>query len=172
VARTERRLVLVRHAKSDWPEGVADHERPLADRGRRDAAALGRWLRDAGVAPDQVVVSTARRTRQTWELAGESLGAISRVVLDDRVYAAETDDLLAVVRGTAPQVASLVVVGHSPGTEQLALLLDDGSGYRPDAQRLVLKFPTSGVAVLDVPVVWSGVGEGSCRLALVAAPRG
>lgn len=172
MARTSRRLVLVRHAKSDWPEGVADHERPLGDRGRRDAGALGRWLRDAGVTPDLVVVSTARRTRQTWERAADAIGSPGRVVLDDRVYAAEVDDLLAVVRGTPPEVATLVVVGHSPGTERLAMLLDDGSGYEGDSVRLAARFPTSGVAVLDVPVPWSGVGEGSARLAVVAAPRG
>ena len=66
-----RRLVLLRHAKSDWPDDVPDHERPLARRGRRDAPAAGRWLRKSGYVPDLVLCSTARRARETWQLAEE-----------------------------------------------------------------------------------------------------
>jgi phosphohistidine phosphatase len=167
-----RRLVIARHAKSDWPEGVADHERPLAARGRRDAKALGSWLRAAGLVPDLVVVSTAQRTRETWELAGDALGVSSRVTLDDRVYAAAVDDLLSVVKGAPASVATMVLVGHNPGVEELAILLDDEKGFEADAARLRTKFPTNGVAILDVPNPWARTGKGSCRLVLVAAPRG
>jgi phosphohistidine phosphatase len=170
--RASRRLVLVRHAKSDWPEGVPDHDRPLSDRGRRDAGALGRWLRDTGLAPDLVVVSTARRARQTWERAAEAVGSPGEVRLDDRVYGADEDDLLAVLRGTPAAVGTLAVVGHSPGTERVALRLDDGTGYARDAARLRAKLPTTGVAVLDVGPDWGEVGPRSCRLVVVAAPRG
>ncbi|WP_443080564.1 SixA phosphatase family protein [Streptomyces sp. PTD5-9] len=69
----ERRLIVLRHAKSAWPEGVPDHERPLAGRGRRDAPAAGRRLYEAGYTPDLVVCSTARRTRETWDLAAAEL---------------------------------------------------------------------------------------------------
>jgi phosphohistidine phosphatase SixA len=69
-----RRLVLLRHAKSDWPD-VADQDRPLAKRGRRDAPAVGRWLGQSGYAPDAVICSTALRARETWELASAGLRA-------------------------------------------------------------------------------------------------
>ncbi|HXT88463.1 MAG TPA: histidine phosphatase family protein, partial [Trebonia sp.] len=68
----DRRLLLLRHAKSDWPD-VADHERPLAKRGRRDAPVVGRWLRTSGYLPDAVICSTAARARQTWELVSAEL---------------------------------------------------------------------------------------------------
>jgi phosphohistidine phosphatase len=171
VSHVARRLVIVRHAKSDWPEGVADHERPLAPRGRRDAKALGTWLRAAGVVPDLVVVSTAQRARETWELAGDTLGAASRVALDDRVYAASVDELLSVVKGAPSSVGTMVLVGHNPGAEELAMLLDDGRGFDADASRLRTKFPTNGVAILDVPSAWARTGKASCRLVLVATPR-
>lgn len=83
-----RRLVVLRHAKSAWPDGVADHERPLAPRGRRDAPAAGRWLREAGCVPDLVVCSTAGRTRQTWDLVSDELDATMPVTHDARLYRA------------------------------------------------------------------------------------
>lgn len=172
MTRVARRLIIVRHAKSDWPEGVPDHERPLAARGRRDAKALGAWLQAAGVTPDLVVVSTAQRTRETWELAGDTLGAASRVTLDDRVYAASVEELLSVVKGAPSSVATMVLVGHNPGAEELAMLLEDGKGFEGDAMRLRTKFPTNAVAILDVPTPWSRTAKGSCRLTMVATPRG
>ena len=76
-----RRLILLRHAKSAWPEDVPDHERPLAPRGRRAALAAGGWLRKADDAPDRVPCSTARRARETWQLAEQKLGAHRRPFL-------------------------------------------------------------------------------------------
>ncbi len=168
-----RRLVTLRHAKSDWPEGVADGDRPLADRGRRDAVAVGQWLHAAGIRPDVVVVSPARRARDTWSLAAESLGAPAHVSVDERVYAASTDDLLTVVRATDDSVQTLLLVGHAPSMEQLVLVLQDGAGFAGDLARLSAKYPTSGLAVLDVPVAtWSEVDEGGARLVAFATPRG
>ncbi|MFK0293496.1 SixA phosphatase family protein [Streptomyces sp. NPDC090442] len=68
------RLIVLRHAKSAWPEGVPDHERPLAGRGRRDAPAAGRWLWQQHCAPDVVLCSTSRRTRETWARVAGELG--------------------------------------------------------------------------------------------------
>ena len=77
--------MLLRHAKSAWPD-VADHERPLARRGRKDAPVAGRWLRAAGLVPDRVVCSTAKRARQTWQLAAAELEASPAVSFDRQVY--------------------------------------------------------------------------------------
>src|ERR1700735_1567796 len=89
-----RRLILLRHAKSAWPDDVPDHDRPLASRGRRDAPAAGRWLRKSGYVPDRVLCSTARRTRETWQLVEEELGAHPQTVFEDRVYGASSAELL------------------------------------------------------------------------------
>ncbi len=168
-----RRLVVLRHAKSDWPEAVADVDRPLAERGRRDAAAVGQWLRDAGIRPDLVVVSPAQRARDTWALAAESLGAPSHVVVDDRVYGASAAELLELIRGTDDAVRTLVLVGHAPSVEHLTHMLQDGNGFPGDLARLTAKYPTSGLAVLDVPAdSWGSVEEGAARLAVFATPRG
>jgi len=88
-----RRLVLLRHAKSDWPD-VPDRDRPLAKRGRRDAPRIGRWLREQGYQPDVVVVSAATRTRQTWDLVAPELGGSPAVHFEPRAYAASALTLL------------------------------------------------------------------------------
>src|SRR6266508_2923118 len=86
---SERTLLVLRHAKSDWPDGVPDAERPLAGRGRREAPLVGRWLRESGHIPDLVVCSPALRARQTWELVAGELGEAGEapeVRFDERVY--------------------------------------------------------------------------------------
>lgn len=88
-----RKLVLLRHAKSAWPE-VPDHERPLARRGQRDAPVMGRWLRTTGYLPDQVLCSTARRARDTWQLAQTTLGVTAPVSFDRGLYQASAGQLL------------------------------------------------------------------------------
>ena len=108
-----RRLVLLRHAKSAWPD-VPDIERPLGKRGQRDAPRAGRWLRQAGYLLDLVVCSTARRTRETWQLAVAELGASPPVRFEPRVYGAGTAELLDLIRETPDEVETLQVVGHEP----------------------------------------------------------
>src|SRR5260370_40026330 len=88
-----QRLILLRHAKSAWPD-VPDHERPLAGRGRRAAPTAGRWLREAGFVPDRVLCSTAPRARETWQLAEEELGAHPPTPFEDRGYGASAPELL------------------------------------------------------------------------------
>ncbi|MET9854542.1 histidine phosphatase family protein [Streptomyces sp. NPDC006450] len=168
------RLVLLRHAKSAWPD-VADHERPLGPRGLRDAPAAGRWLRDAGCSPSLVICSTARRTRETWALAAGQLGAEIPVRFDERVYAAEPEDLLEVVSEVPEEVRTLLLVGHNPGLEDLALSLARKAVAAAEAEareRLSRKFPTSAIAVLTCPGSWQELAPGSARLTDFAVPRG
>src|SRR5215831_7790661 len=115
VAMTEsgRKLVLLRHAKSAWPD-VPDHDRPLAGRGRRNAPVMGRWLRTNGYVPDRVLCSTARRARETWRLAEEGLAAAPPVSFERRVYQASAVQLLDLVRGVPSAVTTLLIVGHDP----------------------------------------------------------
>jgi phosphohistidine phosphatase len=115
----ERRLIVLRHAKSLWPDGVADHERPLAERGRREAPVAGRWLRDQVGRIDLTVCSSATRARQTWELVAAELDTAPEVRVEDRLYDASTRDLLAVARQLPPTAESVLFVGHNPGLEDL-----------------------------------------------------
>ena len=177
------KLVLVRHAKSAWPD-VPDHERPLAPRGRRDAPAVGHWLLLAGHVPDQVLCSTARRARETWQLAQSGIGSTVPVRFEDRVYQATAAGLLDAIRQTPAEVATLLVVGHDPAIPELALLLasqaaDAGQAGAPaepqersaPRERIRNKFPTAAVAVLDFArTTWPQLGPGQALLAFVT-PR-
>jgi len=176
-----RRLVLLRHAKSAWPD-VPDRERPLARRGQRDAPVMGRWLRGAGLVPDLVVCSTARRARETWQLVQPGLGAAPPVRFDERVYQASAAQLLALIRREPPAVKTLLVVGHDPAVPGLALALagtspDDRTGAGAGAVpagvpgRMRVKFPTSAVAVFACAGSWDALGPGSARLACFVTPR-
>ena len=157
-----RRLVLLRHAKSDWPD-VADHERPLAKRGRRDAPLVGRWLAGAGYVPDAVVCSTAARARETWQLASAGLAAAAPgtavpVRYEPRVYEGSVLGLLMLVREFDPGWRTALIVGHNPGLAELTAGLAG-----PDAE-LPTGYPTAFVAVLGLPGPWAEVAPGEARL--------
>src|SRR5262249_47187685 len=154
--------VVLRHAKSDWPAGVADEDRPLGRRGVRDAAAAGRWLVEHDAVPDLVWCSPARRTRQTWdELAAElGKGAGPGVRFDPRGYEASRVALLAVVRDTPAQVGRVLLVGHNPGVQELVMALARAGS--DDARALAAaKYPTSALAVLELSGPWGDVEPGS-----------
>ncbi|MGW7406614.1 SixA phosphatase family protein [Streptomyces sp. NPDC054833] len=167
-----RRLVVLRHAKSAWPEGVPDHQRPLAPRGRRDAPAAGRALVEADCLPDLALCSTAVRARQTWELASDQWGTPPPVRHDRRLYAAGAEDLLDVVREVPPEVETLLLVGHNPGLEELVLDLA-GDGLDDALDQVRAKFPTSAIAVLAWHGTgWEALGPGTALLTSVIVPRG
>ncbi|MGO4754098.1 histidine phosphatase family protein, partial [Streptomyces sp. 2MCAF27] len=109
-----RRIVLLRHAKADWPQ-VSDHERPLAERGRQDAPLAGHWLVEAGIAPELTLCSTAVRTRETWKLVVHELPQRPKTVYEERLYEASLGELLALLNETPDDVSELLVVGHNPG---------------------------------------------------------
>ena len=177
-----RKLVLVRHAKSAWPD-VPDHERPLARRGLRDAPAMGRWLRRAGCVPDLVWCSTARRAEQTWQLAAAELPASPPARPDDRIYQASAAGLLDLIRLAGPAAMTVLVVGHEPAVRELALMLaapaaeagqaGSGGGPAPSGPlaRMTAKFPTAAVAVLEFTGTWPLLGPGQARLDQFVIPR-
>ena len=163
-----RKLVLLRHAKSDWPD-VADHDRPLAKRGRRDAPVVGRWIGAAGYAPDAVVCSTARRARETWELVSTGLtvaapGVLPAVRYEPRVYDATVLGLLMLVREFDAAWRTALVVGHNPGIAELTAGLASPESPPPQA------FPTAAVAVLGLPGSWAEAGPGEARLLAFTVP--
>jgi phosphohistidine phosphatase len=168
-----RRLILLRHAKSAWPEGVPDHDRPLAPRGRRDAPAAGRWLHKLGYMPDRVVCSTARRARETCQLAEENLGAHPATVFEDRVYGASTADLLDLARQTPADVRNLLIVGHDPAMRGLTLELagdQPGDTAAEALGRVRMKYPTAAIAVLAFTVDWPDLRPGRGHLVDFATP--
>ena len=160
-----RRLILLRHAKSDWPD-VPDQDRPLAKRGRRDAPVIGCWLRDHGYQPDTVICSAARRTRQTWELVARELGGSPSVTFEPRAYAANAMTLLYLVRELPAASRTAMLVGHNPGVAELATSL----AQPPDHDDAPIRFPTAAVAVLDVSGDWAGLSPGQARLLDYATP--
>ena len=119
---TTRRLILLRHAKSDWPD-VPDQDRPLAKRGRRDAPRIGRWLHEHGYQPDVAVVSAATRTRQTWDLVAPELGGSPAVRFEPRAYAASALTLLYLAQELPERYRTALLIGHNPGLSELATSL-------------------------------------------------
>ena len=154
-----RRLILLRHAKSDWPD-VPDQDRPLAKRGKRDAPVIGRWLHDHGYLPDTVICSAARRTRQTWELVAPELGGSPSVTFEPRAYAASAMTLLYLVRELPATSRTALLIGHNPGVAELATSL----ALPPDGDDAPIRFPTAAVAILDVSGDWAGLAPGQARL--------
>lgn len=166
-------LIILRHAKSAWPEGVPDLERPLAERGRRDAPRMGAWLRRAGLRPGLVICSPALRARETWELASERLGGEPIVAFEPRLYGAEVEELLEVLREVPTEIGTVLLVAHFPGVQGLALELAapaPGSGDQA-LDRLREKFPTAGVAVLSLPGGWASLRRGTGELTAFTVPR-
>ncbi|WSQ07609.1 histidine phosphatase family protein [Streptomyces sp. NBC_01231] len=167
-----RHLVVLRHAKSAWPEGVPDHERPLAPRGRRDAQAAGRALAEAGLLPDLALCSTAVRARQTWERASAQWDTPPPVRFDAGVYAADVPELLDAVRAAPVEVDTLLLVGHNPGLEELVLDLA-GDGLDDTLDEVGVKFPTSAIAVLAWRgTQWHDLAPGTALLTNVIVARG
>jgi phosphohistidine phosphatase len=166
-----KRLILLRHAKSSWTEGVEDHERPLSDRGRRAAPVMGHYLQKAGLHPDLVLVSTARRAQETWSRTLRALKGPIEARNSREIYAASPDKLLDVIHGVDPSVRTLMLVGHNPGLEDLARSLMMDSGGEPGA-RMREKFPTAGAAVLTFAVdSWADIAAGSGSLDRFATPK-
>jgi phosphohistidine phosphatase len=155
-------LVVLRHAKSAWPAGVADADRPLADRGERDAPAVGRWLREHVPDIDLTVCSPAVRTRQTWRLVAGELDRIPAFRLDERIYDADVPDLLAVLHELPDTVSTVVLVGHNPGLSDLVHTLTGDA----------IEMKTSSVAVLRGPDQWTSLSDGAAQLDRFETPRG
>ncbi|MDX6355663.1 MAG: phosphohistidine phosphatase [Streptomyces sp.] len=165
-----RTIVLLRHAKADWPTGP-DHERPLADRGRQDAPAAGRRLVDDGIGLDLALCSTAARTRETWKLAAHELEQRPRTVYEERLYDASLGELIALVNETPDDIGSLLLVGHNPGMHGLADALAGSAEGDTQTRMNQTGFPTAAFAVLTFAGSWKSVEHGVARLVNFWAPH-
>lgn len=161
-----KRLYLLRHAKSSWSDpSLADDERPLAPRGRKAAKKMAKELRRREIRPTLVLCSSSRRTRETLELIGSSLGDPT-IDVEEGLYGAGSDRLLMRVRTVSDTVSAVLVIGHNPALHDLSHRLV------PDSGHLLGKFPTGALAAfeLDLPS-WSELGKTEARLVAYIVPR-
>jgi len=165
-------LLLLRHAKSSWDTAaVPDRDRPLNARGRRTAIAMRRAMRDLGLAPDLILVSSARRTLETMS-ALEPWDDTPLVEPMDDLYLANDEQLLDALRGVSETVRSVLLIGHNPGMHELAVRLTDprvsGGGL---VNRVRAGFPTGALAEFSVTGPWSRLGAGNLRLMRFLTPK-
>ncbi|UWU36078.1 histidine phosphatase family protein [Rhizobium sophoriradicis] len=167
----KHRLILLRHAKSAWPNGVADRERPLAGRGRKAAPVIGTYMAREKLIPDLALVSPARRAQETWKLIRQ---ALSKKVSDREsadIYEVSAERILDVIRAVEPDIRTLLIVGHNPGMENAAsLIVADGDAAA--VGRMREKFPTAGLAVIDLDLGgWDEIAAGTGYLERFVTPR-
>jgi len=157
-------LFLVRHAKSSWNDpALPDKDRPLNDRGERDARRLGKRLAKRDVKPDVIVSSPARRALATAGIIARKLDfRVKDIQVSDRLYAVEPDDLLQVIRGLGDKVKSAMLVGHNPELTELAQRLSDEIAYMPTCAVAEFRFDARS---------WSRAGKDKPARAMLYTPR-
>lgn len=166
-----RRLMLLRHAKSDWTAGARDQDRPLNERGREAAPRMAAYMARHALVPDLIVASPATRVRETVDLMMPAFEKPPKVADDERIYGSRADTLLDIIKTTAAPIHTLMLVGHNPALAELAGLLM-ASGDVETRQRLIEKFPTAGLAVIDFAFDdWRKVHPRSGRLDRFVVPR-
>jgi phosphohistidine phosphatase len=162
-------LLLLRHAKSSWKEGgLADHDRPLAPRGRRAAKLIATHLREQRIEPSLVLCSSARRARETLAAIEPALGADVEVRIDADLYGASAPDLMERVRALPDDAESVMMIGHNPAMASLALSL---AGQGRDLPRLERKFPTAALATLELEGSWRELEDGGAELVGLVTPK-
>lgn len=161
-----RTLILMRHGKSGYPDGVADHDRPLAPRGIREAGLAGEWLRETQPAIDAVLCSTATRTRETLACTGIT----APVSFEKSIYEASPRNLIELVQLTDESVETLLIIGHAPGMPWTAWELASNRTSLA-AEEMSRKFPTSALAVIEFDRPWGDADPGTGELVRFHVPR-
>lgn len=158
-----KRLILLRHAKSDWSDAVLrDYDRPLNERGERAAALMGDWARQQSLRCDKVIASPATRVQDTLNHFRASFPGCPEPHWDRRLYLATSDTLIDAVQETPDEIGSLLLAGHNPGLEDLVLDLVPDDSSSPLREAVEEKFPTAAIAVLGCDIThWSDLGPGA-----------
>ena len=164
-----KRLYLLRHAKSSWKDAsLADHDRPLSGRGRRAAKAIGRYMREQDIEPELVLCSTAQRARETLARVEPALGG-GAVKVERRLYGARAEVLIARLRRLSPDLGSVMLIGHNPELQVLALELARPAPMRASVAE---RYPTGALVTLQLAGDdWRELGQGSCELTAFVRPR-
>jgi phosphohistidine phosphatase len=164
------RLYLLRHAKSDWDdERLDDHDRPLSPRGERAALVIGEYLRQQAVRFDRVLCSSARRAVETWSLVRQRLGRPPSAAITRELYLCGAGTLLAQAQATDAKVRALLLIGHNPDMQRLALMLAGGQAGALTAEQA--RFPTAALACIEHPGAWADLSDGRARLAWLVTPK-
>ena len=164
-----KRLYLLRHAKSSWDDPtLADQDRPLAPRGRRAAKVMAQHLGRKGIAPELVLCSPSRRTRQTLARIAPSLGKSADVRIEPELYAAPAPVLLEVLHGVPDEVESVMLICHNPGIQDLAMSLSRAGSK---STRVRSKFPTAALATLELNGSWCELAPRSAELVSFVKPK-
>jgi phosphohistidine phosphatase len=165
------RLLLLRHAKSSWDRpDLADHDRPLAPRGRRAATAVAKHVHELADPPELVLCSSATRTVQTLERIRSALPVDTTVAIERGVYAASARELLTRVQRLPSALRCVLLIGHNPGIGDLAVMLA-GHGDRTAREAMAAKFPTAALARLAFDGPWSAIEPGMATLEELWTPR-
>ena len=156
-----RTIHALRHAKSDWghPE-LADHDRSLNDRGRRESKALGAHFERVPPKVALVLCSTATRARQTLEALTAALGDAT-IEFDERLYGATSEEMIGLLSLVDETVRSVMLIGHNPGMQDLVIAL---SASGDELERVRTKFPTAALATMSFDGEWAELGAGDCTL--------
>jgi len=163
-----KRLFLLRHAKSSWDDpGLDDHERPLAPRGQRACRVIAEYLHANAIEPELVLCSSARRTRETLE----GVAPTGERVIESDLYTASPAELVERLRRVSDDVASVMLIGHNPSMQMLALRLARRNGDAAARAALERKFPTGALATLTFECGWSELGSGSAQLVAFMTPK-
>lgn len=151
-----KRLMLLRHAKSDWHGDVADHERPLSSRGHRDAPLVGRWMVEHDAVPDLILTSTALRARQTCTWVCKELGDKAPTPrLEAKLYGASATEILTVINHVPETATSVLVIAHQPGIQNLAMRLASADSDEDAVVDLATHYPTAGLTVFRHGGAWA-----------------
>lgn len=167
-----RRLMLFRHAKAEPSKlGEQDRARALIERGRKDAGRIGAYMASHGLKPDRVFVSPARRTQETWKHVAAALKPVPAATMVEKLYDATPHAILAAIKDTPASAHTLMVIGHNPGLQELAVMLI-ASGDIDAREALREKLPTSGLAIVDFAFDdWGRLHPQSGRLERFVSPR-
>ena len=162
-------LLLLRHGKSDWNTDKSDFNRPLQDRGKRAAQRMGVWLATNDLVPDYVISSPAERALVTAEKCCKAMGqGADNIVQQQKIYLADADDLLEVLRQIPTEASRVLLVGHNPGLEELLLSLTAAEVEPAEDGKLLA---TATLAILEIDEDWSDLKQNSARLVKLIRPR-
>ena len=165
-----RRLMLLRHAKAVPQGNMADEERPLAVRGRRDTPLIGKFAVSRGLVPDLALVSSSVRTRETWELFAAAFASPPPHRLEPRLYSVPAERILELARVVSEKVRTLLLVGHNPGFEDLARQLT-AAGETDALIRFGGSMPTASLALIELPGDWATIQARTGRMEIFVTPK-
>jgi phosphohistidine phosphatase len=167
-----KRLMVLRHAKSDYPFGIEDHERPLAARGNREAPLAGRWMIEHQVVPDFILCSDALRTRSTCAWVTSELGEKAPTpYLDSRLYHASPTEALSVVNETPETVGTLLLIAHMPTVQELCMRLASVESSEDAVMDMASHYPTLGLTVMEIAKPWAELDGRDARVTDFVVPR-